>query len=125
MCIRDRNFVSAQTAVIEPASVQIPWGQTVEEPVATRTGYEVTGWYTEPALEHLFDFTKPVYESITLYAKWGVKHFTVNFWDGETLLYTPLVRYNARVEPVSYTHLGLHVRFRIWLDAGGDLYHRR
>ena len=92
------NFVSAQTAVIEPASVQIPWGQTVEEPVATRTGYEVTGWYTEPALEHLFDFTKPVYESITLYAKWGVKHFTVNFWDGETLLYTQQVRYNARVE---------------------------
>lgn len=66
--------------------------------MATRTGYEVAGWYTEPALEHLFDFTQPVYESITLYAKWGVKHFTVNFWDGETLLYTQQVRYNARVE---------------------------
>lgn len=92
------KFVSAQSAVIEPASVQVPWGQTVEEPTATRTGYEVTGWYTEPGLEHLFDFTKPVYESVTLYAKWGVKHFTVNFWDGDTLLYTQQVRYNARVE---------------------------
>ena len=52
------NFVSAQTAVIEPASVQIPWGQTVEEPVATRTGYEVTGRYTKPTQKQLKEITK-------------------------------------------------------------------
>lgn len=92
------KFVSAQTATIEPDSVELGWGGIVEEPVATRAGYEVEGWYTEPTFQNKFDFTQPVYESVTLYAKWKIQTFTVNFWDGEELLYTYEVNYRARAD---------------------------
>lgn len=92
------KFVSSRSAVITPESVQVPWGALAQEPVAEAEGYEVIGWYTEPTFENRFDFSKPVYESATLYARWGVKHFTVNFWDGEELLSTQQVAYRERVE---------------------------
>ncbi len=43
----------------------------VEYPtVPTRSGYIFTGWYTEPDCENIYDFTKPLTESVTLYAGW-------------------------------------------------------
>lgn len=92
------KFVSAQTATIEPASVQVPWGGTVTPATATRDGYGLEGWYTEPTFENQFDFSQPVYESVTLYAKWGARYYTVSFMDGEEVLFTQEVRYGARVE---------------------------
>lgn len=92
------RFVSSQSAIVEPASVQVPWGGTVEPASAVRDGYSLVGWYTEPTLENEFDFSKPVYESVTLYAKWGARYYTVNFMDGEDVLFTQQVRYGSRVE---------------------------
>lgn len=93
------NFISTRTATIEPGnSVEVAWGEPVEEPVATANGYEVVGWYTEPTFEHLYDFSQPVYEDLNLYAKWGTKHYTVNFWDGEDLLYSQQVAHGSRIE---------------------------
>lgn len=36
----------------------------------TRTGYEFKGWYKEKACTNAWDFTKPITEDRTLYAKW-------------------------------------------------------
>ncbi len=92
------TFVSSQAATVEPASVEVPWGGTVTPATATRDGYSFQGWYTEPTLENAFDFSQPIYESVTLYAKWGAKVYTVNFMDGEDVLFTQQVRHGARVE---------------------------
>lgn len=36
----------------------------------TRSGYVFAGWYTDEACTAAYDFTKPVTDSISLYAKW-------------------------------------------------------
>lgn len=36
----------------------------------TRSGYVFAGWYTDEACTAAYDFTKPVTDNITLYAKW-------------------------------------------------------
>lgn len=36
----------------------------------TRSGYVFAGWYTNEACTAAYDFTKPVTDSVTLYAKW-------------------------------------------------------
>lgn len=36
----------------------------------TRSGYVFAGWYTDEACTAAYDFTKPVTDSVTLYAKW-------------------------------------------------------
>lgn len=36
----------------------------------TRSGYVFAGWYTDEACTAAYDFTQPVMDSVTLYAKW-------------------------------------------------------
>lgn len=36
----------------------------------TRSGYVFAGWYTDEACTAAYDFTQPVRDSVTLYAKW-------------------------------------------------------
>lgn len=36
----------------------------------TRSGYDFGGWYTDKACTAAYDFTQPVMDSVTLYAKW-------------------------------------------------------
>lgn len=47
-------------------------GGTVSEPetIPVREGYEFSGWYTDNTFTKLYDFTQPVVNSMTLYAKW-------------------------------------------------------
>lgn len=42
----------------------------VTAPTVSRAGYTLVGWYTDDACTAAYDFTKPVTESVTLYAKW-------------------------------------------------------
>ena len=42
----------------------------VTAPTVSRAGYTLVGWYTDEACTAAYDFTKPVTESVTLYAKW-------------------------------------------------------
>lgn len=37
---------------------------------STRSGYVFAGWYTDEACTAAYDFTRPVTDSVTLYAKW-------------------------------------------------------
>ena len=42
----------------------------VTTPAVSRAGYTLVGWYTDEARTAAYDFTKPVTDNITLYAKW-------------------------------------------------------
>ena len=39
-------------------------------PTTSKAEYEFAGWYTDEACTAAYDFTKPVTDSVTLYAKW-------------------------------------------------------
>ena len=46
-------------------------GNTISAPAApTKEGYVFDGWYTDVALTQKYDFSKPVIDDMTLYAKW-------------------------------------------------------
>ena len=53
---------------------------TVNEPYAPfYLGHEIEGWYTDEELTNRFNFSTPITENITLYAKWNEKNVTVTF----------------------------------------------
>lgn len=89
------NFRSKAIAEVEPASVQVAWGQTVSEPTATRKGYSVEGWYLNGVK---YDFSQPVYEDMDLYANWTVMSYTASFYDGEELLFTQKVNHGSKLQ---------------------------
>ncbi len=49
---------------------QIYANKPVTAPTVSRAGYALVGWYTDEACTAAYDFTQPVTESVTLYAKW-------------------------------------------------------
>ena len=49
----------------------IRYGACASEPTAPgKTGYDFGGWYADEALSAVYDFSTPVVEDITLYARW-------------------------------------------------------
>lgn len=67
------------TPVIKIAEVKE--GESVIRPDdPTKTGFDFAGWYKDAARTEAYDFSSPVTENITLYAKWTPKaNFTVTF----------------------------------------------
>ncbi|WP_186327885.1 InlB B-repeat-containing protein [Paenibacillus xylanexedens] len=63
------------------ADQTVPYGELVTAPdVPTKAGYTFGGWYTDSGLSKAFDFDNTtVTADITLYAKWTVNSYTVNF----------------------------------------------
>lgn len=49
---------------------QIRANAAATKPDSRRAGYALVGWYTDEACTAAYDFTKPVTDSVTLYAKW-------------------------------------------------------
>ena len=49
---------------------QIRANAAATKPDSRKAGYTLVGWYTDEACTAAYDFTKPVTESVTLYAKW-------------------------------------------------------
>lgn len=68
------------SAVVEVTVVN---GKRLTKPLSpTRDKYVFAGWYTDRACTLAYDFTKPVTEDMTLYARWvqsGEEEFTINF----------------------------------------------
>ncbi|WP_411348353.1 InlB B-repeat-containing protein [Paenibacillus sp. WLX2291] len=60
---------------------QLNYGSIVNEPAApTRTGYDFTGWYTDAAHTHPFDFAQTVLnDNLHLYAGWTIQSYKVSF----------------------------------------------
>ncbi len=66
------TFNSAGITSDEGAQKQlVRSGERAEEPAApSRMGYLFDGWYSDGALENVYDFDMPVTDNLTLYAKW-------------------------------------------------------
>ena len=55
-------------------------GQRASEPAdPTKTGYTFGGWYTEKTCTNPYEFTTPVQNALTLYAKWTINQYTITF----------------------------------------------
>ena len=60
-------------------AIPVTCGGRVKEPTVTRDGCEFLGWYLDVDYQNKFDFNDPIYEDITLYAKWETIKCTVTF----------------------------------------------
>lgn len=55
-------------------------GQKATKPAdPTRAGYTFGGWYTEETCTKPYEFTTPVQNALTLYAKWTINQYTITF----------------------------------------------
>ncbi|XFA98876.1 InlB B-repeat-containing protein [Candidatus Izemoplasma sp. B36] len=63
-------------------------GTAVTQPSnPTKTGYTFNGWYSDYALTNAYTFSTMPTDDLTLYAKWSVIQYTLEFedWDGTVL----------------------------------------
>ena len=61
------TFDTGIPKTIDPVTVN--WGKTISEPQVSRDNYKITGWYLDDEYLVPWDFSTPVYEDTTLYAK--------------------------------------------------------
>ncbi|MCK7486328.1 MAG: InlB B-repeat-containing protein [Bacillus subtilis] len=68
----------------------------------TKTGYTFAGWYSDAGLTSSYTFTTMPAENITLYAKWNINSYTLEFKDHDgTVLQTALFAYGASLAAVT------------------------
>ena len=82
------------------SSQKIESGNTATKPSdPTKKGYTFIGWYSDEALNTLYDFASAVNNDITLYAKWAIDTFTVSFdvKGGSETIDDQTVEYNSTV----------------------------
>ncbi len=83
----------------------------ISEPAPlTKTGYVFDGWFSDEAFEHAYDFSAPVVQNITLYAKWHAEKVTVAFdTDGGGELASQELNYGETVikpnDPLKEAHI--------------------
>ncbi|WP_426643000.1 InlB B-repeat-containing protein [Paenibacillus illinoisensis] len=73
------NFDSNGGTVIDNQSIQ--YGELAAAPTdPTKVGHTFAGWFTDSGLSQAFDFDNtPVTGDLTLYAKWSINSYTINF----------------------------------------------
>lgn len=83
--ISDVNWVTFESNGGTPvAPVYSTGNSAISAPTPpTRSGWNFAGWFMEPGLSTPYDFSKPVTEGFTLYAKWNSAEkvsYTVVYW---------------------------------------------
>ncbi|MBM6383535.1 MAG: InlB B-repeat-containing protein [Paenibacillus sp.] len=73
------NFESNGGTAVDDQSV--PYSELATAPTdPTKAGHTFAGWFTDSGLSQAFDFDNtPVTGDLTLYAKWSINSYTVNF----------------------------------------------
>jgi uncharacterized repeat protein (TIGR02543 family) len=117
LSVSDNNigFTSSLTVLFETNGGTIIPSQTIESGQAvirpevdpTRTGYSFTGWYFDPSLSLVYDFTStPPYGSV--YAKWTPNKYNVTFMNPNgQIIYQSLLDFNTSISiPPSPTNEG-------------------
>ncbi len=57
------------------------YDKPLTEPIVSKEGYSLQGWYTDLELTTPYTFTSMPAENITLYAKWELKQFPINYYE--------------------------------------------
>ncbi len=103
------NFDSNGGTVVDDQSV--PYNKLAVAPAdPTKVGHTFAGWFTDSALSQAFDFDNtPVTSDLTLYAKWSINSYTVNFnSNGGTAVDDQSIPYNelaaAPADPTKAGH---------------------
>ena len=104
---------------VAPSSQAVTRGETVEIPVEPiEAGYTFLGWYTESSCINKYDFSTPVYNKFTLYAKWQINTYTITFdanggkFSGNSTIWRKTGLFNEEFEApenptrVGYTFIG-------------------
>lgn len=81
----DPQTVSQGSLITEPS----PY------PASEVEGYDFGGWFTESECTNQFIFSSAVTQSMTLYAKWTPKNYTITWKNGDIVLSTNQVPYNT------------------------------
>ena len=74
----------------------------ITEPIPTKEGYTFGGWYADAEFTTAYIFTTIPVEDITLYAKWNINSYTLQFVDNDgTVLQTADYEYQADLSSVT------------------------
>ena len=84
---------------------QIEYNKLANEVTTTKQHYTFEGWYTDSSLTNEFNFTTPITENITLYAKWVENNkYTITFiTDDVTYLTTTVYENELLTKPANPT----------------------
>jgi len=66
----DVTFNSNGGSSVASQTISTVNGTATEPAAPTKSGYTFGGWYKDSSLTQAYDFSKPVYRNMTLYAKW-------------------------------------------------------
>ncbi|MDD4211629.1 MAG: InlB B-repeat-containing protein [Clostridia bacterium] len=87
--------------------VYISAGSLIELPTPTRTGYSFEGWYLNAGLTEPFTATTMPASDLTLYAKWVINTYTINFiTNGGAALQALEFDYNSNITLPTPTKAG-------------------
>ena len=113
------NFDSNGGTAVDDQS--IPYNELAAAPAdPTKPGHTFAGWFTDSGLSQAFDFDNtPVTGDLTLYAKWSINSYTVNFdSNGGTAVDDQSIPYNElAVAPADPTKVGHN--FAGWFTDSG------
>jgi len=73
------TFNSNDGSAVDPQTVKEGEKATRPSPDPTKDGFYFVGWFSDVALNNVYDFDTPVTKNITLYAKWTTVQYAVAF----------------------------------------------
>ncbi|MCQ2794018.1 MAG: InlB B-repeat-containing protein [Bacilli bacterium] len=125
------TFVTNCSQTVDPQYVD--YGYWAYEPhLDRREGYTFKGWYLDSKFSSKFDFDTPIKSNLTLYARWDVNNWSLDFYipDGVEVYPAgaqtsfPSVSYGTKVStlpnvPVSASMVGYD--FFGWMDNGDQI----
>ncbi|QLY39856.1 hypothetical protein HF295_02865 [Hujiaoplasma nucleasis] len=84
------------------SQVIIDGNQAIQPVDPTKTGSTFDGWYSDAGFSTEYNFTSPIKVDTTIYAKWIVSNYAVEFVDGQgTVLQTANYDYNSDLSGVT------------------------
>lgn len=124
------------------SSITQNYNTAVSEPSApTRTGYTFAGWHSDVALTASYTFSTMPAQNFTLYAKWTLNNYTINFDSNGGTEVTSITQgfgtsVSAPTEPTleGYTFSGWYydditfaniVTFPVSMPEGGDVFYAK
>lgn len=81
------------------SSIEAEYGQRIVKPNdPVQKGYRFEGWYEDLNVNTAFDFSTPITQPTTLYAKWDIEEYVVTFKIANEEVAQQLVRYDGCVQ---------------------------